>query len=191
MKYRLIIVGVFMLFSLLSAAQNDSEKSNAKYLKTQGKVDLGFSGLGLSIEKPISEKVLLEIAAGLGAGYRVDEDFRYRMYFDDPAVFGSVHMKYYYNLQDRVNRGRPVSNNAGNFFGLKAKYTSPTLHEEKTWHTLLTGFHWGLQRKMGKYFLYQFNIGIGAAVDLDNKNSNHVALFPDFNFRISYILPFK
>lgn len=188
MKFRLIITSIlFLIISPLCAQNEDAE---VRYLVTQGKVDLGFSGLGLSIETPVSNKVLLEMAAGLGAGYRVNEDFRYRMYFDDPAAFASVHMKYYYNQERRVSKGRPVSYNAGNFFGIKAKYTSPTLWEKQTWHTLLTGFHWGMQRKMGKYFLYQFNVGIGVAIDLENKNPNHITPFPDLNFRISYVLPF-
>lgn len=190
MKQRLIFISILLLIVSAIFSQEIGEQ-RSKYLKTQGKIDFGFSGLSLSLETPVSNKVLLEFAAGLGAGYKVNEDFKYRMYFDDPAFFGSAHMKYYYNQQDRVDAGRPVSYNAGNFFGIKAKYTSPTLKDQKTWHTMLIGFHWGMQRKMGKYFLYQFNAGIGAAVDLEDKTSTHVTLFPDLNFRISYVFPFR
>lgn len=190
MNHKLIIISILLIFFSPILAQNKVDKEYTRYLKTLGKVDLGLSGLGLSLETPVSDQVLLEFAAGLGAGYKVDEDFRYRLYFNDPAVFGSAHMKYYYNQQSRVDRGRPVSYNAGNFFGIKAKYTSPTLWEQQTWHTMLVGFHWGLQRKIGKYFLYQFDVGIGVAVDLENKNSHHITPFPDLNFRISYVLPF-
>lgn len=190
MKYKLTIIGILLVISVLPFFAQDESKVSKRYLETLGKVDLGFSGLGLSLETPVSDKILLELAAGLGAGYRVDEDFRYRMYFDDPAAFGSVHMKYYYNQQKRVDRGRPVSFNAGNFFGIKAKYASPTLDEKKTWHTMLVGVHWGMQRKMAKYFLYQFNVGVGLAIDLEQKNSNHITPFPDINFRVSYVLPF-
>ncbi len=113
------------------------------------------------------------------------------MYFDSPAVYASVHGKYYYNQEDRLRRSRPLSFNAGNFFGVKAKYTTPNLAgEAKTWHTMLVAFHWGMQRKMGRHFLYQLTIGVGGAVDLEDKTTTHVTLYPDFNFRVSYVLPF-
>ena len=111
---KLSTIGILLILSISLFSQ----EGDKKYLTTLGKIDLGFSGLGLSFETPTSNKVLLEIAAGAGAGYKINEDFKYRLYFDNPAIFASVHMKYYFNQQDRIDKGRPISYNAGNFFGI-------------------------------------------------------------------------
>lgn len=198
MKFKLTLVLVALLIVTNIFAQVEDKTSSELSIastentfKTYGKVDLSFSGLGLSLETPISNVIMLEVAAGAGAGYRVDEDFRYRMYFDSPSIYGSVHGKYYYNQALRTERGRSVNFNAGNFFGVKAKYTTPNLvGETKTWHTMIAAFHWGMQRKMGRHFMYQLTVGIGGAIDLDDKTTTHMTLFPDFNFRVSYVLPF-
>lgn len=183
------ILFFILLMSCGLFAQNDkSDKEKLKIKqRTQGKVDFGFSGLGLSIETPASENILLEFAAGLGAAYQVNEDFKYRFYFDDPAFFATAHGKYYYIHTDQ-EKTNPL--NSGNFFGIKVKYASPTLRNEKMWHTLLTGFHWGLQRRLGNHFLYQLDLGVGAAIDIDSKTTTKMTLFPDANFRFSYVLPF-
>ena len=187
-----IILFIFLLFCIKTFSQeNMSEtKKLESHLKTSAKVDFGLSGLGLSLDKPFSEHVLLEVAAGLGASYQINEDFKYRLYFDDPAFFATIHGKYYYKQDKVYEDGKNASFNSGKFFGIKVKYTSPTLRKEKMWHTLLTGFHWGLQRKLGKHFLYQLNIGVGAAIDVDSKTKTHVTLFPDANFRFSYVISF-
>ncbi len=191
MKIRIGILLSFTLFACSLFAQEKVENEKIeKHLATYGKIDFGFSGLSLTFDTPLSEKILLELGAGLGAGYQIDEDYRYRLYFDDPAFFASLHCKYYYKQKRVFDGDKNVSFNSGNFFGIKVKYTSRTLRNDKLWHTVLTGFHWGLQRKLGKHFLYQINLGIGAAFDVDSKTTTHMTLYPDANFRFSYVLPF-
>lgn len=190
MKYRLIIIAIACL-SLSSYTFAQSEGETERYLRTYSKVDLSFSGLGLSIETPISDRVLFEAAGGVGAGYKVNEDFKYRLYFDNPSLYASVNAKYYIRKDMRVQKGSAERFNSGNFFAIKAKYTTPTLHDAKTWHTMLAAVHWGLQRNMGNHFLFQITLGVGAAIDLDNKTTTHMTMYPDANIRFSYILPFK
>lgn len=190
MKVKLSVLFFLLLFSYNICSQENRYVDEGA-LGTFAKIDFGFSGLGVSFDTPLSDKVLLEFGAGLGAAYQIDEDFKYRLYFDDPAFFATAHAKYYFKQKKVIdNKGRNVSFNTGNFFGIKVKYASPTLHDEKMWHTLLTGVNWGLQRKLGKHFLYQLNLGIGAAIDIDSKTTTHMTLFPDANFRLSYVLPF-
>lgn len=194
MNIKLSILALSLLLTVNLFSQENTTESNLEQtntLETYAKIDLGFSGLGFSVETPINHRIILEAAAGLGAGYRIDEDFIYRFYFEDPAFFASAHGKFYYNQEKRVRKGKSLSLNSGNFFGIKVKYASPTLRKDKTWHSLLTGFHWGLQRKLGNHFLYQLDIGIGAAFDIDSQTRTQMTLFPDFNFRISYVLPFN
>lgn len=189
-------IGLFIILlvsNIYMYAQMDSnlkEDESPRYLSTNLKVDAGFSGIGLSVETPLSDYVLFEAAAGLGAGYRINKDYVYRFYFDNPAFYSTISGKYYYNQQSRTDNGKSTRFNSGNFFGFKVKYASPTLSEKKTWNTLLTGFHWGLQRKIGTYFLYQFDIGIGASFGIDPKATQMMTLFPDMNFKISYVIPF-
>lgn len=188
MKNNFLILGV--LFLILSSSNLLAQEDTERYLKTYSKVDLSFSGIGLSIETPISDRILFEAAGGVGAGYMVNEDFKYRWYFDNPSFYASAHAKYYIRKDMRVAKGTSQRFNSGNFFALKAKYTTPTLHDNKTWHTLLAAVHWGLQRNIGEHFLFQLTLGVGGAIDLDNKTTTHVTLYPDANLRFSYILPF-
>lgn len=191
MKIKLGVLFLSLLLSAYTSAQEASEDVKVeKHLATYGKIDFGFSGLSLSFDTPLSEKILLEAALGLGAGYEIDEDYKYRFYFEDPAFFASLHGKYYYKQNRILDGDKNVSFNSGNFFGVKVKYTSRTLRKDKLWHSLLTGFHWGMQRKLGKHFLYQLDLGVGAAFDIDSKSTTHMTLFPDANFRFSYVLPF-
>lgn len=194
MNNRLIKVILMFLFVTKISAQSEGivaiDTTTERYLKTYSKIDLSFSGLGFAIETPISDRVLLEFAVGLGAGYKVNEDFKYRMYFNDPAIYSSVAAKYYINKKTQVKKGTSERLNSGNFFALKSKYVTPTLRDSKTWDTMLVALHWGLQRNIGKHFVYQLTLGIGGAIDMDDKTSTHLTLYPDVNFRFSYILPF-
>lgn len=188
MNYKIATTIVLLLFTTYVYSQ--SEANTERYLKTYVKADVSFSGLGLSLETPFSDRVLFEVAAGAGAGYKVNEDFKYRMYFDNPSLYASLHAKYYINKEMQIQKGAKQKFNSGNFFALKVKYTTPTIHNERTWHTMLAAFHWGLQRNLGKHFIYQLTLGVGGAIDLDNKTTTHLTMYPDANFRFSYILPF-
>lgn len=183
MNFKFFILSIGLSISSILMAQDTRMKSFSK-------IDFGFSGLGVSYETPLSEKFLFEVGAGLGAGYIIDnETFNYTWYLDDPSAFLSVHGKYVYNRHTRVKKGKSLNLNSGNFWGLKMKYTTPTLRYSFNSESLLIGLHWGIQRQLSSHFSYQLQTGLGYGLDVSQYNMGG-RLFPDINIRFSYVLPF-
>jgi len=183
MRFSLIVVS--LLFAITATAQKDT------MLKSYAKIGLGGSGLDFSWDVPVSNKILLEAAAGLGAGYRIEEtSFNYTWYLDDPVAFFTLHSKYYYNRAKRLNKGKSIDFNSGNFFGIKAKYAIKTLRYSGNRESLLVAAHWGIQRTFGKRFTGEFYVGLGYACDM-SENKYGGTIYPDANVRFSYVLPFR
>lgn len=89
-------------------------------------------------------------------------------------------LRYYYNQQGRERHNRAHGSFAGNYLALEATtelarvryydysfdYTTnpyPTIadSEYRTQITPLLNVYWGLQRRLGSHFLYDFNVGAG------------------------------
>ncbi|MDR0825327.1 MAG: hypothetical protein LBN74_09555 [Prevotella sp.] len=183
MKLKFFFCALFIALAIQSFGQDTN-------LKSYGKIGFGFSGLDVSWDIPVSDKILFEAAAGLGAGYFISSgDYNYKWYLDDPVAFFTLHGKYYINRTKRLKQGKSIDLNTGSFIGIKAKYVTQTLRYSFNWKTLLIAAHWGMQRPIGKHFSYEFYAGLGYAVDMSEYNDGG-CLYPDLNIRISYILPF-
>lgn len=183
------IIFLILIALVLQLKADENEKENLSFLKPTIQADLSFSGLGFSGNIPLSQAILFEVGAGLGAGYRINEDFKYYLYLDNPAVYANLHAKYYYELKKNRAKDRNRKFNSGNFAGLQVQYTSPNISEQVAWNTLLTSVHWGMQRQLYKRFVMQLTLGVGVAMNLDFSETTNVSLFPDVNFKISYVLP--
>jgi hypothetical protein len=173
---------VAFMFARVSAQEAETS------LKNLVKIDLAFTGIGVSCELPLSQKTLLKCEAGLGGGYEIYSD-RYRYLWDitAPSAYFNLHGKYYYNRAARLEKGKTLQFNSGNFLGFHAKYVTPSLWIDNNYNynALLAGFHWGFQYKIGKHWSYEFYIGPGIAFDM----SETATPFLDTNIKFSYILP--
>lgn len=151
-------------------------------------VNLSFTGLGLSYQLPVSGDVLIEIESGLGASYKINQDFEYRMRINDPSFYASLSVQYFYNI-DKSKVKKNFKNNNGNFWGFRSKFVSKSIVKYKDSNTFFLSSNWGLRRNIYKNFSFEFIMGVGAAVDFTHKQDYNFTIFPEFNFKLSYNIP--
>ncbi|WP_088324631.1 hypothetical protein [Polaribacter tangerinus] len=162
--------------------------SQQEELQNQFKLEYNLLGVGASYELPISENWLLDVGVGVGGG--VDADNGYVWQFNSNlAFYFKGEMKYYYNREKRVKKNKNNINNAGNYFALQTKYFtrrfSPSEDFIPLQNSLLTEVHWGLQRSLGGYWLFNFHVGLGVLRNLEN---NTGIMSPSIGLKFSYKL---
>jgi hypothetical protein len=159
-------------------------------LKTLTKIDIGFQGIGLSYEPRITNKITIDLAAGIGGGNYVSEDRAdYRWSLLEPAFYFIINPKFYYNRQRRLKKGKTLLNNAGNYLGARIKYATgnhSTNRNYVTYPALLFNVHWGIQRPLGERWLLNAHAGLGYAIDINSGFAN--VLYPAIDVKFAYVL---
>ena len=159
---------LLLVFMSLFISEIFAQKSNTT-LYSFPKVELGFQGMGVGYEIALGGKTLIDVNAGLGGGYTVNTGVNYEWGFIDPAFYAITEFRYYYNLPKRLSKNRNMGNNAGNYVGAQVKYATSEIFNIATnislHNTLLTEVHWGIQRNLGKKFLFNLHLGLGYAYD--------------------------
>jgi hypothetical protein len=182
-----VIFTLFLSTSIFySSAQSSGEQTK---LRTLTKLDLGLQGVGFTFEPRLSKNMTMELSAGAGGGYNVSEsEFHYEWNLFDPAFYFSVTPKLYYNRLKRMNKGKSIRNNSGNYFGLRIKYTTPSLSgDTDVWETMLMNIHWGLQRPLGYRWTFNTSFGVGYAADAADVSDLYGTLYPALDVKFSYV----
>lgn len=148
------------------------------------KLDLRLPGIGLTFVPWIGNSVTTDLSFGFGGGYNI---FEGSLDYDviKPALYFSATPKYFYSLKKRINKGRTVQYNSGNYIGVRLKYNTP-LHKKSDIirNSILTNIHWGSQRVIGNRWTFNYHIGIGYAHDIDYGVGT---IYPAIDFKFSYI----
>jgi hypothetical protein len=162
------------------------EQSVSSELRSLTKLDLGFEGIGFTYEPKIAKIMTLELSAGMGGGYSIGEgSIQYISRILFPAFYFSANPKLFYNRQRRVEKGRSTKFNSGNYIGLKAKYTTPSIAPDNTENNaLLVNLHWGMQRAIGKRWTINTHFGFGYAQDFE---TNFGTIYPSVDLHFSYV----
>ncbi len=183
----------YLIIPLLLLSGNIFAQKNSS-LKTYEKIDVGINGFGLALETPLNQKILSEFYIGLGPSYDLHEDISINHSMSwhwtllEPSFHASVYGKYYYNRENRMAKGKSLLLNSGNFIGLKVKYISKSLSDPSYYsNTILANLNWGLQRNLGKHWVYDFSFGLGYGYNMDNPYS---MLYPALDLKIAYVFPF-
>ena len=149
------------------------------------KLDLGGQGIGPSYESRLSNKITLDISAGVGGGYDITEGSLVLDYLK-PAFYFSLTPKYFYNRQTRADKGRETRFNSGNYIGARLKYAAPNhRNSDFTRNSILINLHWGIQRAISRHWTFNFHIGAGYARDIDNGVGT---IYPAIDVKFSYII---
>jgi hypothetical protein len=175
---------LFLLMAvLLSTAQKNSEQGQ---LTTLTKLDLGLMGVGFTVEPRLGNHMTMDLSVGAGGGYEVySSNFHHTWNLFDPSFYFSVTPKLYYNRARRMAKGKSVKNNAGNYFGLRLKYTTPSIGgDTDAFNTALMNIHWGMQRPAGTRWIFNTHFGVGYATDLEGFGGT---LYPALDLKFSYI----
>ncbi|MCP9201516.1 hypothetical protein MKO06_16520 [Gramella sp. GC03-9] len=145
-----IILG-FLLFAGLTA--------NAQ--STQNQFSLNFLIPSAEYEVALSDLTSLDLMLGFGFGYHDAE------YLEEPeyGVFPqfAAQYRYYYNFDKRIEKGKKVSENSGNYIALAAVLGSgeAIIGDMENDLTGFVGPTWGLQRVYNSNFKLNLNLGAG------------------------------
>lgn len=177
---------IFLLLTLLFSILSYSQKNNTSldsFLKIEGFIDK----IGVGYELPINDKFLLDLNAGIGGaniiqpnevGYKLGKSNN----LNYNGIFIKGQLRYYINRENRVNKNRSLSNNAGSFIGLQSKFNFNG-NKDYIGKTLLTDIHFGQQFPLGNHFIFRYHLGLGYANNFDFKYSS---LYPAFNISFGY-----
>lgn len=169
----------------------DSTRKEAPPLRTVTRIDLGLQGLGISLEVPVGRKYTIEFSGGLGGGYEVsDSSFSYDWGLLNPCAYFSVNGRYYYNRDRRAAKRKSLLLNAGDYFGVRLKYTSPEVTGDGSMSdAVLVNVHWGMQRPIGRKWTINGHAGIGWGYNAINSIApGGGRVYPAAEFKISYAL---
>jgi hypothetical protein len=166
-------------------AQNAPKDSS---LKSLTKLDLGLQGVGLSYEPRLSNKLTIDFSAGAGGGYSISESsLSYKWPLLQPALYFMITPKFYYNRKKRIAKGKNFQNNAGNYFGLRLKYTTENNtsdYSSQVYQSGLINLHWGMQRSMSNKWILNLHAGAGYATDI---GSGWGTVYPAVELKFSYL----
>jgi hypothetical protein len=153
------------------------------YLQKQFGVEANLvaPGFGVSYELPISRRFLTDIYGGFGMPIAKGWG---SIAIDDGHIkpYTRIGIKYYYNRDNRVRKGKEINNNRGNFLGLQNKVMYGVVTDDST--VLLNEIHWGVQTEIARNLLLTFQIG-GAHYYTKAKN-NYFS--PLLDLKIKYII---
>lgn len=182
---KIVVAGIAILFcSIYSIAQDNAVKSISK-------LELGLGGLGFGYEAKISKAITMEMNAGIGGHYHVDDQtFSYVLAHSkdqlSPAYYVSINPRFYYNLEERAAHGKSNAHNAANYIGIKAKYAAGFKNDVGTF---LANIHWGMQRSFGNDNRWLLNTMAGMGIAANIKTMyNGGTFYPAVDFKIGYRL---
>ncbi|RYE19692.1 MAG: hypothetical protein EOP45_12250 [Sphingobacteriaceae bacterium] len=171
--------------SIFTASAQDSTGNTS--LKSLTRLDLGFGGVGFTYEPRLGNKMTMDLSAGAGGGYNVHEggvDYRWDLL--QPSIYFIVNPKLYYNRQKRIRKGKSVLNNSGNYFGLRLKYTTESISSGNSYSSqaALVNLHWGMQRPLGKKWVFNAHAGLGYARDI---GTTFGTIYPALDVKFAYL----
>lgn len=153
MKKLLLLSFCFFTFSFINAQNQPSVED--------GLFSVNILTPGLEYEYGLTNSTTLDLRAGSGFAYR---EGAFGKGFGVYPVFGAQY-RYYYNLNKRLEKGKNISNNSGNYIALSGTVQSgkPIVGdlEYNEGYFGVIGPVWGLQRYYGAGFKLDLNLGAG------------------------------
>lgn len=147
--------------------------SLCKAQETTDQFSVNFLIPSAEYEFSIGEKSSIDLLAGVGFAYRkVFDESDYGIFFQTMAQY-----RYYYNFRKRMEKGKNVSNNSGNYIAAVGIFTpgeSIIGDLDMVSYSGLVGPAWGLQRVYGGNFKLNLNLGVGYGF---NEYETYVAPF--------------
>jgi hypothetical protein len=173
-----------------TSQQTDTGRTPAPPLQKLVNLDLGLQGIGISFELPVQRNLTIEFSGGFGGGYDLTTgSLSYDWDLTDPCVYLSVNPRYYYNRDKRQRKGKKSILNAGNYIGLRAKYTAVSLIQGTTSDAFLINLHWGMHKPIGRKWTINGHAGVGSAFNFtDIVAPVSWQIYPAAELKFSYTL---
>jgi len=161
---------------------------------------------GVSYEFGVSKTVSIRLDAATSLGVIAFDDSSFDLF---PRL--DAQLRKYYNFERRLAKGKAISGNSGNFYGINAYYTSdisllgsdfePDLSNiiifgPASYETFYIGATYGLQRTYASGFNWGLQFGVGVlSVDLENSDSgdgvtvtDNFSIYPNFRVTLGWVV---
>lgn len=95
--------------------------------------------------------------------------------------------KFYYNRKRRIEKGKNFRNNAGNYFGIRVKYTTgnnTSDYNSQVRQAGLINVHWGIQRFVSNKWILNAHAGAGYATNIGGRFGT---IYPALELKFSYL----
>ena len=153
----------FIFFSLCLFSLNCAEAQNQTSVE-DGILSLNLLTPGIEYEHGLTNKTTLNLRGGTGFAYLKSSAGNGFEGFGIYPIF-NLQYRYYYNFEKRLNKGKVIRNNNGNYIALSGALQAgePVIGNLKynTDYFGLVGPVWGLQRYYGSGFKLDLNLGAG------------------------------
>ena len=157
-----ILLTIFALFVFIFSGK----AQEATVEKSIWGVYIGINPLGIYNETGLTESIALRSELGFGFAWGSSAT-----YIDNSSYWAvmpvvMVEPRYYYNLNKRLNKGRRIEGNSGNFLALSVGiqpdfgFTSDNVDLNKEFYVIPS---WGIRRSIGQSFSFETAIGLGYA----------------------------
>ena len=179
MKKLILFLCLFNFYTAFS--QSDSLKNT---VGTDKVWRLNFINPGAEIEMPTGEKTSFSIGLGIGYGgsYPDLNTASGTGWIYVIAPFIDLQQKWFYNFEKRMNKGKTIKNNSGNFLSVRLLSRGPSIEDNISRTSdfdFAIGPTWGIQRSFGKFHLL---FDVGPIYYFDTKgNGNIFPIHPQIN----------
>ena len=148
-----VLLFIFSCIGISMYAQDD----NALQKQFGIEANLIGPGIGASYELPLSRRFLADLYGGFSTPILKGSSGMV-IYLGEFKPYTRVAVKYYYNRDRRVRKGKEINNNRGNFLGIQNK-TMYALRDSDYYTLALNEIYWGVQTEAAKKLLLTFHIG--------------------------------
>lgn len=142
-------------------------------------VQTGFVGAWVSGEFKLSNQIVLRPEVGIEPMWAIGNGSQWH-----PNI--RLEPRFYYNLENRLEKGKNISNNSGNFFGVAFNYRPNTVLFSNSNLSAIESFSivpkWCIRRNFGRNFNYEAGAGFGFRHETDYGNYGEI----DVHLRIGY-----
>lgn len=185
MKKLLLTVGFSFLALSAIKAQTESDVNVEKHLFG---IQAGLFGVNLYNESKIADNTTIRSQIELYGGVWGGELYEKTGFILYPSL--SIEPRYYYNLQNRANKGRNIKNNSANYFALLVSYTPDwfsisNYDDLKLSNKLRIIPSFGIRRNFAKDFNYEFYLGYGYGFTFGEKENTSGDAF-DLGLKVGY-----
>lgn len=178
---------LLLFISIITIRMSAQTGSGVFPLTPLTKIDLSPGGAGVSREMKLGNKLTFLAGAGMGGGYDVAEG-RIAVTWSilSPAFYFNASPRLYYNREKRAGKQKDTKFNSGNYVGLGVKYVTSDIGDDPAQRSaMLVNGHWGLQRYMGRKWVFDTHLGAGYAWDTNNRFGT---IYPSLELKFSYVL---
>lgn len=175
------LLNSFVLFLLFTPLIKTIAQDIPTVEKNLFKID--FLDPGFTFEHGLTTRSTLNSEIGLGLGYKYSDNYG-STFIAYPFILEEY--RYYYNFERRIRKGKNISRNSGNYFGVNAGYFfKPITNQQQIFveSSQITAFY-GLQRTSKR----GFNVGYQVGIAYQMSKSDDDGFAPYFRFTMGWVL---